>query len=152
MKVREVMTAPAVCAAPDVPPAVVAGRMAGHAPGSVLAVADGRPRGIVTDRDLAVRGPGGGPCTRAPVHAVMSPHTVTAGAGDDLEVAYRAFRRTGVRRLPVPDAGRPVGVLTIDGLFLDVFRHLADLLGPVATGILRQAPRPSSPPGAPDDA
>ncbi|MFI2200475.1 CBS domain-containing protein [Streptomyces sp. NPDC020192] len=51
-------------------------------------------------------------------------------AHDDLRAAYRTFRRTGVRRLPVLAAGRVVGVVTVDDLFLDVFRRPADLRRP----------------------
>src|SRR5690349_19405830 len=124
MKVSDVMTAPPVCVAPDATLAEVAGQMAGHAVGSVLVTEDGVLRGIVTDRDLAVRGVGGGLDPAALVDTVMSPPAVTVDADDDLQVAYRTFRRTGVRRLPVLDANRVVGVLTVDDLLLDVFRRL----------------------------
>ncbi|GHE13508.1 CBS domain-containing protein [Streptomyces alanosinicus] len=80
----------------------------------------------------------------------MSARAVTVQADDDLRVAYRTFRRTGVRRLPVLDAERVVGVLTIDDLFLDVFRRLADLLGPVACSVLQEPPGPSSKTGGQD--
>ncbi|GAA0909484.1 CBS domain-containing protein [Streptomyces thermoalcalitolerans] len=149
MKVSDVMTAPPVCVAPHDRLAEVTRRMAECAVGSVLVVEDGALHGIVTDRDLAIRGMGGGMGAKARVDAIMSPHVVTVEAADDLQVAYRMFRRTGVRRLPVLDAGRVVGVLTIDDLFLDVFRRLADLLGPVAWSILQEPPGPPSEPGAP---
>ncbi|MFF8594574.1 CBS domain-containing protein [Streptomyces sp. NPDC015220] len=142
MKVSEVMTAPPVCVGPRVSLAEVTRRMAECAVGSVLVVEDGALRGIVTDRDLAVRGLGGGLDPGARADAVMSPRVVTVEAVDDLQVAYRTFRRTGVRRLPVLDAGRVVGVLTIDDLFLDLFRRFADLLGPVAWSVLQEPPGP----------
>ncbi|MFF8908312.1 CBS domain-containing protein [Streptomyces olivaceoviridis] len=151
MKVSEVMTAPPVCVEPRVPLAEVTRRMAEYAVGSVLVVEDGVLHGIVTDRDLAVRGMGGGLDPQAPVDAVMSPRVVTVGAATDLEVAYRTFRRAGVRRLAVVDAGRVVGVLTIDDLLLDVFRRLADLLGPVAWSVLQEPPGPPAGPEAPDE-
>ncbi|MFI0960756.1 cyclic nucleotide-binding/CBS domain-containing protein [Streptomyces sp. NPDC021080] len=143
MRISEAMTAPAVCAAPDASLADVAGEMAERAVGSVLVVEDGVLLGIVTDRDLALRGMGAGldPGTR--VDAVMSPAAVTVDADDDLQVAYRTFRRTGIRRLPVLDAGRVAGVLTVDDLLLDVFRRLTDLLGPVAWSILQEPPASS---------
>ncbi|MFF5859473.1 CBS domain-containing protein [Streptomyces sp. NPDC012751] len=151
MKVSEVMTAPPVCVGLHVPLVEVTRRMAERAVGSVLVVEDGVLRGIVTDRDLAVRGMGGGLEPKASVDAVMSPRVVTVEATDDLEVAYRTFRRAGVRRLPVLDAGRVVGVLTIDDLFLDVFRRLSDLLGPVAWSVLQEPPGPPADTGAPDE-
>ncbi|MFG3292927.1 cyclic nucleotide-binding/CBS domain-containing protein [Streptomyces sp. NPDC048179] len=139
MKVSEAMTAPPVTVAPDVPLAEAARRMAEASVGSVLVVdGEGMLVGIVTDRDIAVRGLGGGLDRDAGVDAVMSARVVTVDAGDDLQAAYRAFRRTGVRRLPVLELGRVVGVLTIDDLFLDVFRGRADLLGPVARTVLQE--------------
>lgn len=97
MKVSEVMTAPPVCVAPHVPLDEVTDRMAEYSVGSVLVVEDGALHGIVTDRDLAVRGLGGGLDATARVDAVMSPRVITVEATDDLQVAYRTFRRTGVR-------------------------------------------------------
>ncbi|WP_326784005.1 CBS domain-containing protein [Streptomyces sp. NBC_00151] len=144
MKVSEVMTAPPVCVAPHVSLAEVIGQMAEYAVGSVLVVEDGVLHGIVTDRDLALRGLGGGLGTGARVDAVMSPRVITVEAAEDLQVAYGTFRRTGVRRLAVLEADRVVGVLAIDDLFLDVFRRLGDLLGPLAGSVLREPPAPSS--------
>ncbi|MFE9882981.1 CBS domain-containing protein [Streptomyces sp. NPDC005784] len=144
MKIAQVMTTPPVCVAPDVTLAEVAGQMAERAVGSVLVVRDGVLHGIVTDRDLAVRGMGAGLDPGARVDTVMSPSAVTVDADDDLQVAYRTFRRTGVRRLPVLDGGRVVGVLAVDDLLLDVFRRLTDLLGPVAWSILQEPPKTPS--------
>jgi CBS domain-containing protein len=151
MKVSEVMTVPPVCVGPHVCLVEVTRLMDECAVGSVLVAEDGVLHGIVTDRDLVVRGMGGGLGPKASVDAVMSTRVVTVEATDELEVAYRTFRRTGVRRLPVLDAGRVVGVLTIDDLLLDVFRRLADLLGPVAWSVLQEPPGPPAEAGAPDE-
>ncbi|MER6537011.1 CBS domain-containing protein [Streptomyces sp900105755] len=144
MKVSEVMTAPPVHVDPDVSLKEVTDWMAERGVGSVLVVRDGELCGIVTDRDLALRGLGGGLAPDSTVDAVMSADVVTVDADDDLRSAYRTFGRAGVRRLPVLDRGRLVGVLTIDDLFLDVFRQLADLLGPVAWSVLQEPPGPPS--------
>lgn len=142
MKVSDVMTAPPVCVAPHVSLADVARRMAECAVGSLLVVEDDALRGIVTDRDLALRGAGGDLASEAPADAVMLAQVVTVDAVDDLQAAYLAFRRTGVRRLPVLDGGRVVGALTVGEVFLDVFRRLADLLGPIAWTVLQEPPGP----------
>ncbi|MGW4435123.1 CBS domain-containing protein [Streptomyces sp. NPDC004596] len=151
MKVSEVMTAPPVCVTPDATLVEVARLMAESAVGSVLVVEDGGLQGIVTDRDLAVRGMGGGLGAGTRVDAVMSARVVTVEAVEDLGAAHRMFRRTGVRRLPVLDGGRVVGVLTIDDLFLDLFRRFTDLLGPVAWSVLQEPPGPPQQAGAPDE-
>ncbi|MFF8864758.1 CBS domain-containing protein [Streptomyces sp. NPDC015139] len=143
MKVSEVMTAPPVCVAPHDSLTEATRRMAQSAVGSLLVIEDGALRGIVTDRDLAVRGLGGGLSPQARVEAVMSAKVVTLDSNDDLRVAYQTFRRTSVRRLPVLHEGQALGMLTIDDLLLDVFRRLADLLGPVAWSVLQEPPGPS---------
>ncbi|MGW2702783.1 CBS domain-containing protein [Streptomyces sp. NPDC001340] len=142
MRVSEVMTAPPVCVAPDDSLAEATRLMARSAVGSLLVVEEGALRGIVTDRDLAVRGLGGGLDQEARVDAVMSAPVVTVDVDDDLQVAYGTFRRSGVRRLPVLHEGEALGVLTVDDLLLDVFRRLADLLGPVAWSVLHEPPGP----------
>ncbi|MER6084965.1 CBS domain-containing protein [Streptomyces sp. NPDC001833] len=151
MKVSEVMTAPPVHVDPGVSLKEVTRWMTEHGVGSVLVVKDGELCGIVTDRDLALRGLGGGLAPDSTVDAVMSAEVVTVDADDDLRAAYRTFGRAGVRRLPVLDRGRLVGVLTIDDLFLDVFRQLADLLGPVAWSVLHEPPGPPSAGGGPHE-
>ncbi|MFJ9346398.1 CBS domain-containing protein [Streptomyces sp. NPDC101237] len=142
MKVSQAMTAPPVHVTPGTSLEEATRWMAERGVGCVLVVEDGELRGIVTDRDIALRGLGGGLTPDCPVHAVMSADVVTVDADDDLRAAYRAFGRAGVRRLPVLDLGRLVGVLTIDDLFLDVFRQLGDLLGPVAWSVLQEPPGP----------
>lgn len=148
MKVSEVMTAPPVCVAPHDSLTEATRMMTRSAVGSLLVVEDGALRGIVTDRDLAVRGLGGGLDREARVDTVMSAPVVSVDVDDDLQVAYRTFRRTAVRRLPVLHEGEVLGVLTIDDLLLDVFRRLADLLGPVAWSVLQEPPGPSPAGGA----
>ncbi|MFE9609742.1 cyclic nucleotide-binding/CBS domain-containing protein [Streptomyces sp. NPDC006012] len=142
MRVRDVMSAPAVTVPPHALLADVIRRMADHAVGSVVVVEDDVPCGIVTDRDLAMRVLGVGLSLEARVSEVMSPRPVTVAAADELHVAYRAMRLAGVRRLPVLDGRRVVGMVTADDLLLDVFQRLADLLGPVARSILEETPGP----------
>ncbi|MFG2309202.1 cyclic nucleotide-binding/CBS domain-containing protein [Streptomyces sp. NPDC048566] len=148
MKVSEVMTAPGVRVGPGASLSEAARVMARAGVGSLLVVEDGTLRGIVTDRDLALRGLGESLPAGAPVSAVMSAEVATVDAGDDLDAAYRTFRRRGFRRLPVLRGGEPVGVLTVDDLFLDVLGRLGALLGPVAQSILHD-PEPVPGPGQP---
>ncbi|MGW6152082.1 CBS domain-containing protein [Streptomyces sp. NPDC055144] len=143
------MATPPVCVAPHDSLAEATRLMAQSAVGSLLVIEDGALRGIVTDRDIALRGMDGGLDRETRVDAVMSARVVVVDVNDDLQVAYQTFRRTGVRRLPVLNEGEAVGVLTIDDLFLDVLRRLADLLGPVAWSVLREPPGPPPEGGAP---
>ncbi|MFD0265581.1 cyclic nucleotide-binding/CBS domain-containing protein [Streptomyces sp. NPDC127106] len=148
-KVSASMSAPAVAVPAVTPIREVARRMDGHGVGSVVVTEGEEVCGIVTDRDLAVRVVAAGADPAAAVGTVMSSPVVTVEAGDDIHTAYRIFRTTGVRRLPVLDGGRVVGVLTVDDLLMDVFQRVADLLGPVAWSVLAEPP---GPPGPPDTA
>ncbi|MFJ8165802.1 CBS domain-containing protein [Streptomyces sp. NPDC096136] len=100
--------------------------------------------GVVTDRDIAVRAMAPGLDRDEPVREVMSTPAVTIDGADDIHAAYRTFRTSGLRRLPVLDGQRLVGMLTVDDLLMDVFRRVADLLGPVSCSVLEEpvGPRP----------
>lgn len=144
MKISDVMSSPAVAVPTRTPLGEVARQIDEYGVGSVVVTEGGTLRGIITDRDLAVRALARGLDPDERVDTVMSSDVVTVDASDDIHQAYRAFRRSGIRRLPVLDGHRVVGVLTVDDLFLDVFERLADLLGPVAWSILEEPPGPPS--------
>jgi CBS domain-containing protein len=81
----------------------------------------------------------------------MSKPVVTVDADADVADAYRDFRRSGRRRLPVLVQGCLVGLLAIDDLFLDVFQRFADLLGPVSWSALTDEPLDEGPSGSPPE-
>ncbi len=141
MKISDLMISPPVTVAPDASVRAAALRMDERSVGSVLVAEDGTLRGVLTDRDVVVRAVAPGlPVDATTVAEVMSAHPVTVDVTDSVDAAYRAFRRSGVRRLPVLDGHRLVGVLTIDDLFLDVFQRFADLLGPVSWSTVQEPP------------
>ncbi|MBW5480558.1 CBS domain-containing protein [Streptomyces bambusae] len=98
--------------------------------------------GVVTDRDITVRAVAAGLDPDDPVREVMTSPAVTIDVADDIHAAYRIFRGSAVRRLPVLDGPRVVGMLTVDDLLMDVFRRVADLLGPIAWSVLEEPPGP----------
>ncbi|MEV7358848.1 CBS domain-containing protein [Kitasatospora sp. NPDC091276] len=138
MKAAELMTAPPATVGLAATVFEAARRMEQQAVGCVLVTDDGRLRGILTDRDLTVRGLAHGHDPGQPVADLMTTPVTTVDADDDLDTAYRTFRTSGVRRLPVLDDGRPVGVLTVDDLLRDVVERLVDLLIPVSHSTLRE--------------
>jgi CBS domain-containing protein len=73
--------------------------------------------GIVTDRDIAIRAVAEGrdPKTTS-VGEVASKDLQTLSPMDSVADAVRLMRERGVRRLPVVEAGRPVGVVSIGDL------------------------------------
>ena len=97
-----------------------------------LVVVDGdRPIGIVTDRDLVIRGLGRNLPPEAAVDRVMSHDLVTMPADADLREAVKVFYRHPLRRLPLMEDGRMVGMLTVDDLVLDLVNDLDSLVRPI---------------------
>ncbi|MFK0237824.1 CBS domain-containing protein [Streptomyces vinaceus] len=143
MKVSACMSAPAVSVTTTTTIAEAARQMGMRGVGCLAVTEGGALRGIVTDRDITVRAVAAGLDRDDPMRRAMTAPAVTVGAGDDIHAAYRTFRNAGVRRLPVLDGQRVVGMLTVDDLLMDVFRRVADLLGPVAWSVLEEPPGPS---------
>ena len=94
--------------------------MADNHIGAVL-VSDPRGlAGIVTDRDLAlaVLGHGLDP-TATSLSEIMSEEVVTCDIGADLAQVARLMQEHGVRRIPVTDGGRAIGLVTLDDLVVE---------------------------------
>ncbi|TXJ76026.1 CBS domain-containing protein [Streptomyces lavendulae] len=73
---------------------------------------------------------------QAAVGRLMTAPPVTVAPDATLAGATRLMSETAVGSLLVVEDG------TLDDLLLDVFRRLADLLGPVAWSVLREPPGP----------
>lgn len=89
----------------------------------------GGPVGIVTDRDLVVRGVARRAPTDARVDSMMSTDVVTIDAGDDIRQAYKLFAAYPFRRLPVVEGDEFVGMLTVDDLLVYLTCNLESLAG-----------------------
>lgn len=88
--------------------------------GAVVVQDQGRVAGIVTDRDLAVRVVGQGLVPeRTTLDEVMSTDIATLSPEDSQADAIRLMYRRKVRRIPLTDGGRLVGMVTLDDLLLD---------------------------------
>ncbi|PSJ28298.1 CBS domain-containing protein [Streptosporangium nondiastaticum] len=95
----------------------VARRMREEDIGAVLVTDGGRLRGLVTDRDLVVRVLAeGGDVGERTVHQACSEELVSVGPDDAAEDAVRLMRRRTVRRLPVVEDGRAVGIVSLGDL------------------------------------
>jgi CBS domain-containing protein len=94
----------------------VAQTMATQDLGSLVVAEDGTVVGIVTDRDLVVRGLAQGIGLDAPVGQLATGELVTVGPDDDVADVVRIMREQAVRRVPVVDGGQAVGVLSIGDL------------------------------------
>jgi len=112
MKVRELMTAQPTTVQPDATLGEVATLMKQQDCGSIPVVEAGSLVGIVTDRDIVVRGIAAGvdPKTQS-VSKVMSASPVTVSPDDDVTDAERKMADRQIRRLPVVEGGRLVGII-----------------------------------------
>ena len=82
--------------------------------------------GIVTDRDIVVRGIADGRDPRATTLGdVCSRNLTTLSPDDQLETAVRLIREHAIRRLPVVKRGRAVGILTMGDLAMQEGDHSA---------------------------
>ncbi|ABW16272.1 putative signal-transduction protein with CBS domains [Parafrankia sp. EAN1pec] len=88
--------------------------------------------GIVTDRDIVLRGVARGVSPDSQIEALTTTEVITIPAGIDVERAYRVFRDHAFRRLPVMEGRRVVGLLSVDDLLIRNERQVADLVHPLA--------------------
>lgn len=117
MKINEVMTSEVEVVSPDQTIQEAAGYMARADAGSIP-VCDGRKViGMITDRDIAVRGVAEGCGPDTPVRALMTEDIVCAGADDDVQEVARRMSEKQVRRLPVIDSNKElVGIVSLGDL------------------------------------
>jgi CBS domain-containing protein len=119
-KVREVMTTAPAALRPSQPLTEAGKVMREQGVGSVLVIDNGQLKGLVTDRDIVVRAVADGrdPGTTT-IAGVCSPDLVTAAPDDDADTAVQRMREHGVRRVPVVEDGRPVGILSLGDMAIE---------------------------------
>jgi CBS domain-containing protein len=94
--------------------------------GAVVVLEDGQICGIVTDRDLVIRGIAGGnyPST-VTLGEICSRDLTTLAPTDSVEDAVRLMREKAIRRLPVVEHGKPVGIVSLGDLAIEKDPHSA---------------------------
>lgn len=125
-QVRDVMTTnpivmPAAATAVDAAKAMRDGNV-----GGIIVLEDGRIHGIVTDRDIVVRGLGvGRNPTQTKLGEICSQELATVAPGDDVSKAIDLMRQKAIRRLPVVENDRPVGIVSLGDLAVERDQHSA---------------------------
>lgn len=117
MKLREIMTAGVVTAAPEVSAISVARQMRDNRVGSVV-IADpaGSPVAMVTDRDLAIRVFAEGVDPETPIGEHGSRPLICGEPEMELDEAAALMVQHRVRRLPVVDGDSLAGIVTLDDI------------------------------------
>jgi CBS domain-containing protein len=117
VQLSEIMTAGVVTASPEASAISVARQMRERRVGSVVIVdRGGSPVAMVTDRDLALRVFAEGVDAEAAVGEHASRPLVCGEPAMELEEAAALMVQHRVRRLPVVDAGRLAGIVTLDDI------------------------------------
>ncbi|MEV5810863.1 CBS domain-containing protein [Streptomyces mutabilis] len=118
--VRDIMTGHPVTVEPQTSVTAVARIMRDRDLGAVLVTDGDELRGLVTDRDLVVRSVAeGGDPERTTVAGACSDDLVTVRSDDELNHAVELMRDHAVRRVPVVDDGRPVGIVSLGDLAME---------------------------------
>lgn len=131
MKVKELMSTNIACVGEDTPASMIAAQMRKNDIGSIPVCDDsGHIKGIVTDRDLVVRvmaravscSGSKDPSNEAPsadapaeptASCIMTSDPVTISPEQNIHDAALLFAAHKIRRLPVTEASRIVGMLSL---------------------------------------
>lgn len=117
-QIKDVMTKPVHSVRRDATLRAVARAMKEHKIGAVLITqADGSLLGLVTDRDLVVRGMASDrDIDKTPIAEICSTPPVKLDITATADDAVRLMRERAVRRIPVVADGKPVGMVSIGDL------------------------------------
>jgi CBS domain-containing protein len=120
MHVSEVMTAQVVTAKPSSTIREVARIMEQIESGAVPVMEDDKVIGLVTDRDIVVRGVAAGVGVESPVSQVMSDDVQTCREDDNVADAAAKMGSHQIRRLVVlDDKGKLAGILSLGDIAQD---------------------------------
>jgi CBS domain-containing protein len=120
MKVSEVMTRDVQTIRPDQRVQEAASFMLSADAGSIPVTDGDRLIGMITDRDIAVRGVAKGYGPDTPVRELMTDDIICARADDDVDDVASKMSEAQVRRLPVIDENeRLCGIVSLGDLSRD---------------------------------
>lgn len=123
MKAKELMTSNPACCTPDTTAQQVAQLMEENDCGCIPVVEDVELRflvGVITDRDLAVRGIARGRSPETPIRDLMTTDVSAVKPEDELDIVEQLMGDLQVRRIPVVDEdGCCVGIIAQADLALD---------------------------------
>ena len=117
MKVSEVMTRSVATVSPEQTAQEAATFMLNNDAGSIPVTEGERLIGMITDRDIAVRGIANGRGPDTSVRELMSGNVICAKVGDNVDEVATRMSEAQVRRLPVVDEDeRLCGIVSLGDL------------------------------------
>jgi CBS domain-containing protein len=109
---RGVMTSEVVTIGPGEPVEVAIRAMLDHDIGAVVVARNGEPLGLFTERDVTRRVLDGEDLLHRSVSEVMSAPAVTAAADTEVVEIFKLMNDRRIRRLPIVEDGKLVGIVT----------------------------------------
>ena len=138
MEIKDIMTHPVVAIHPEESVEVAARTMAQYNIGALPVCANGKLRGMLTDRDIVTR------ClaaNRVPgntqVRQIMTEQVTSVRPDVDTGVAAHLMGRLQIRRLPVVEGRKLVGMLSLGDLSLrdDYAMEAAEALTEISSNV-----------------
>jgi signal-transduction protein with cAMP-binding, CBS, and nucleotidyltransferase domain len=118
--VEEIMTHDPRTVDADDPVIEAARQMRDGDVGDVIVTRDGQVNGIVTDRDIVIRAVAEGRDPQStPVGEVCTSDVRSLQPSQSVDEAIQTMREHDIRRLPVVDGGRPVGIVSLGDLAVE---------------------------------
>ena len=102
-----------------------------HDIGDVLVTRNGKLHGILTDRDIVVRAVAEDRQCNIQIQEIVSDSPMTVSPDDPVDRAIGLMRDNAIRRLPVVEDGRPVGIVSLGDLAED--RDPQSVLGQISS-------------------
>ncbi len=93
--------------------------------GCVIVVDGDAPVGVVTDRDIVTRGVARQYPSDGRIDGLMSMGVIALDAGYDLDDLLHVFRDHAIRRVPIVDHDRVVGLVSLDDIMVFVAEQLS---------------------------
>ncbi len=119
--------------------------------GCVIVVDGHTPVGVVTDRDIVTRGVARQFPADGRIDGLMSTGLIALDAGHDLDDLLHVFRDHAIRRIPIVDHDRVVGIVSLDDVMVLMAEQLSDVSRVLAGQIMfphagdeAKVPAPSS--------
>ena len=137
MKIRDVMTPNPRTVSPDDTVQAAARIMQTEDTGAVPVVTEGRVLAVVTDRDIVVRVVAEGSSFSSPVRSIASKDVVCATPDMSTREASDLMSEHQVRRLPVVENDRLVGIVSIGDLAVKEGKdtRIGDTLQNISEGV-----------------
>jgi len=125
MKVRAVMSRPVITEDEDVSVTIVSEDMELSGIGCVVITKEDKPTGIITDRDIAIKiRATKRRASEVKAKEMMSSPLVTIKPGVSVEEAGELLAENNIRRLPVMENDKLVGIISVRNILTKAPKHI----------------------------